>query len=384
VSPGAFIVGAYEHPDRRGSHRTLPQLHAEAAAGALADAGLSLSDVDAYFCDSSVPGLGPMGMIEYLGIDVRLASSSDIGGATYLSAVAHAALAIGAGDCHVALCTMAGYARPSAGPGEPPREPASDFEESWGITTAAHNYALAAMRHMYEFGTTSAQLAEVKVAASLHAQHNPHAALPAPVSVEEVLASPMISDPLHRLDCCLNTDGAAAVVVASTEVAARLDRTAVAILGHGEAHQNTRNGRVDLVHTAAVRSGPRAFDAAGLAPADIDYASIYDSFTITVIETIEDLGFCPKGQGGRYAQEQNLRAPHGALPLNTDGGSLCNNHPGGRGGMVRIVEAVRQLRGEAHPALQVPDCRFALVHGTGGRISTRSSSSTLILGRESR
>jgi acetyl-CoA C-acetyltransferase len=235
---------------------------------------------------------------------------------------------------------------------------------------------------MYEFGTTSAQLAEIKVAASLHAQHNPHAFLPDPVTVQDVLASPVVADPLHRLDCCVITDGGGALVVVSPDVAASLPRHSVAVLGAGEAVKHTTGGRPDLTYTGAVWSGPAAFAEAGVTPADIDYASIYDSFTITVLLTLEDLGFCAKGEGGRFVADGGLVSPGGRLPFNTDGGGLCNNHPGNRGGMTKVIEAVRQLRGEAHPAVQVPDCALALAHGTGGSLATRIGSATLVLGRE--
>jgi acetyl-CoA C-acetyltransferase len=248
--------------------------------------------------------------------------------------------------------------------------------------SAVTGYALAAQRHMFEFGTTSAQLAEVKVAASLHAQHNPHAFLRTPVTVDEVLDSPLISSPLHRLDCCIVTDGGGAVVVVSPEVARDLERRTVKVLGHAEAVQHTENGRIDLTRTGAAVTGPVAFAEAGVTPADVDYVSLYDSFTITVIETIEDLGFCEKGEGGRFVLDGALVAPYGRLPFNTDGGGLCNNHPSNRGGMTKIIEAVRQLRGEAHPAVQVPNCEIALAHGTGGSIATRMGSATLVLGQE--
>jgi acetyl-CoA C-acetyltransferase len=235
---------------------------------------------------------------------------------------------------------------------------------------------------MHEFGTTSAQLAEIKVAASLHAQHNPHAFLPDPVTVDEVLASPLVADPLHRLDCCVITDGGGAIVVVRPEIARDLERPSVKVLGHGEALKHTAGGRIDLTYTGAVWSGPKAFEEAGVTPADIDYASIYDSFTITVLETIEDLGFCAKGEGGAFVSDGGLVAPGGRLPFNTDGGGLCNNHPANRGGMTKILEAVRQLRGEAHPAVQVPDCTLAVAHGTGGSLGTRMGSATVVLGRE--
>jgi acetyl-CoA C-acetyltransferase len=237
------------------------------------------------------------------------------------------------------------------------------------------------MRHMHEFGTTSEQLAWVKVAASHHASHNPNAMLQKIVTVEDVLASPMISDPLHRLDCCVVSDGGGAVIVASPEIAKTLNRPRIAIRGAGEAVKGLAGGRVDITSSAGVVSGAAAFAEAGLAPGDIKYASVYDSFTITVVVQLEDLGFCAKGEGGRFVSDGNLISGVGKLPVNTDGGGLCNNHPANRGGMTKIIEAVRQLRGEAHPAVQVPNCDLALAHGTGGSLGARHASATLILER---
>ena len=233
---------------------------------------------------------------------------------------------------------------------------------------------------MHEFGTTSEQLAEIKVAASLHAQHNPHAMLPSAVTIEEVLSSPMVADPLHRLDCCVITDGGGALVITSEARARSLDRRSVRVLGTGVGIKHADAGRIDLTYTGARQSGRDAFAEAGVAPTDIQYVSIYDSFTITVLITLEDLGFCAKGEGGDFVSGGGLVSPYGRLPFNTDGGGLCNNHPANRGGMTKVIEAVRQLRGEAHPAVQVPDCRLALAHGTGGALAGRMGSATLILG----
>ncbi len=379
----AFIAGAFEHPRRDIPDRTVAQVHAEVAAGALRDAGLSLADVDAYYCAGDAPGFGGISIGEYLGLRCRTYDSTESGGSSYLVHVGHAAAAIAAGHASVALITLAGTPRnggpqPGAGGGFS-AAPEAEFENLWGSSVVA-NYALAARRHMHEFGTTSEQLAEVKVAASLHASHNPHAFLRDVVTVEEVVASPVVADPLHRLDCCVITDGGGALVVVSPEVAASLDRTCVKVLGHGEAVKDGAGGRVDLTYTGALWSGPAAFEEAGVTPADIDYVSIYDSFTITVVITLEDLGFCVKGDGGRFVLDGRLVAPGGGLPFNTDGGGLCNNHPANRGGMTKVIEAVRQVRGEATPAVQVPDCQLALAHGTGGALSTRMLSSTLILG----
>lgn len=380
----AFIAGVYEHPGRDLPDRTLPQIHAEVAAGALSDAGLSFRDVDAYYSAGDAPGFGNLSMADYMGLDLTYVDDTETGGSSYLVHVQHAAAAIASGQVKVALITLAGKPRTGgAQPGGSARAggaPEAAFENQFGMSVPG-GYALAAQRHMYEFGTTSEQLAAVKVAASQHAAHNPHAFLSDTVTVEEVLESPMVADPLHRLDCCVITDGGGALVVVAPEVAANLDRHCIPVLGTGTAVKHTNRGRIDLTHTGASVSGPRAFAEAGLTPSDIQYASIYDSFTITVLITLEDLGFCEKGQGGTFVADGNLQAPFGGLPFNTDGGGLCNNHPANRGGMTKVVEAVRQLRGEAHEAVQVPDCELALAHGTGGSLATRMGSSTLILGR---
>lgn len=380
-----MIVGAFEHPGRDLPALSVPQIHAEVAGGALADAGLEFSDVDAYFCAGDAPGFGAISMAEYMGLRIRYMDSTETGGSSYLCHLGHAAAAIAAGKCKVALITLAGKPRTSPPPSRRTGwqgAPEGNFEQSWGMWGPANSYALAAQRHMYEFGTTSEQLAEIKVAASLHAQHNPHAFLPRAVTVEEVLASPVVSDPLRLMDCCVVTDGGGAVVVVSPEVARDLPRRAVKVLGHGESPKGTDNGRIDLTYSGAVWSGPRALEEAGISVGDIDYASIYDSFTITVLITLEDLGFCQKGKGGDFVRDGALVAPHGRLPFNTDGGGLCNNHPANRGGMTKIIEAVRQLRGEANPAVQVPDCQIAMAHGTGGSLGTRMGSATVILGQE--
>lgn len=383
----AFIAGAYEHPDRKIPGKSLARVHAEVATGALADAGLSFADVDAYFCAGDAPGFGPMSMAEYLGLKLSYVDTTETGGSSYVAHVGHAAAAIAAGKCSVALITLAGQPRTNGAQemmsmaGRFMGAPEAGFEVPFGPSILGM-YALAAQRHMYEFGTTSAQLAEIKVAASTHAQHNPNAFLQKVLTIEEVLESPMVAEPLHRHDCCVITDGGGALIVVSPEVARDLERHCVRILGHGEAPKHTNNGRIDLTHTGAVWSGPAAFAEAGVTPADIDYASIYDSFTITVLETIEDLGFCEKGKGGGFVSDGALQSPNGVLPFNTDGGGLCNNHPANRGGMTKVLEAVRQLRGEAFAPVQVPDCEIALAHGTGGSLGTRMGSATLILGRE--
>ena len=234
---------------------------------------------------------------------------------------------------------------------------------------------------MYEFGTTSEQLAWIKVASSHHAQHNPHALLPKPVSVEEVLASPLISPPLHRLDCCVITDGGGAVIVACEEVAKSLNQSLIKVRGVGEAIGYTRGSDINLTTSAVSKSAKSAFTEAKVTPADIKYLSTYDSFTITVLLAIEDLGFCEKGQGGRFVEEGNLISGIGRLPVNTDGGGLSSNHPAHRGGITKIIETVRQLRGEAHPAVQVKSCDLAIANGLGGMLDRRHGAATAILER---
>jgi acetyl-CoA C-acetyltransferase len=383
----AYVVGVFEHPLRDAPNTSTAQLHAECARGALADAGLSKDDVDGYFCAGDAPGFGALSMADYMGLKLRHVDSTETGGSSYIVHVSHAAQAIAAGKCRVALVTLAG--RPRQTPGGGLRGgfgnadvPEGGFDNIYGATT--HNaYAMCAMRHMHEYGTTSEQLAWIKVAASHHAQWNEHAMLRDVVTVEDVLASPMIADPLHRMDCCVISDGGGAVIVAHPDVAKSLKRPKVAILGAGEAPKGPRGGKdLDLTYSAGVWSGPIAFAEAGVTPADIKYASIYDSFTITVLMQIEDLGFCKKGEGGKFVADGNLISGVGKLPFNTDGGGLCNNHPTNRGGITKVIEAVRQARGEAHPKVQVPNCDLVVAHGTGGLLGVRHCAATLIMERQ--
>jgi acetyl-CoA C-acetyltransferase len=380
------IVGAYEHPGRELPGYTLHRVQQEVASGALADAGLGLADVDGFFCDASAPGLGPMDMMEYLGLHCSYAESSDLGGASYIAYLGHAAAAIAAGKCRVALITLSGLPRSSRGSmygRDMVWGPATAFEinGSVGGHGPVADYALTARRHMYEYGTTAEQLAWIKVAAAEHAQHNPDAFIRKTFSVDDVVSSAMVADPLHLLDCCVVTDGGGALVVVHPDVARAVRRTGAVVRGHAETNKHGEFGAVDLRYTGAARSGPAAFEQAGVRPADIDYASLYDSFTITALMLVEDLGFCEKGKGGAFVEDGGLFARGGRLPFNTDGGGLCNNHPAHRGGMTKVIEAVRQLRGEAHPAVQVDGCQLAAVSGVGGRLSTRHVSATAILER---
>ena len=293
----AYIVGAFEHPTRKATDKSVALLHAECAKGALADAGLTKDDVDGYFCAGDAPGLGPLSMVDYMNLKVRHVDSNDVGGSSYQVAVAHAMESINAGRCNIALITLSGRPRsegqatgtaPRAGN---PAQPDMQFEYPYG-PTVVNQYAMCAARHMYEYGTTAEQLAWIKVAASHHAQHNPHALLRDVVTVEDVLKSPMVATPLHRLDCCVITDGGGALIVAKPEIAKSLKRPLVKVIGVGESPKGQLGGDVDLTYTGARHSGPPAWEMSGIKPTDIKYASIYDSFTITVLMQLEDLGFC--------------------------------------------------------------------------------------------
>ena len=383
----AYIVGIYEHPTRKAEHTTTAQLHAEVAKGALEDAGLSLQDIDGFFCGSDAPGMGGMTMAEYIGLSkLRYIDSTETGGSSYVLHLQHAVQAIASGRCDVALVTLAD--RPVAGArgsglaGVDLRQlPESEFSTGVPITPLS-GYAMVARRHMHEYGTTSEQLAWVKVAASHHAQHNPHAVLRQVVSVDDVVNSPLVADPLHRLDCCVVSDGGGAFIVARPEIAKKLRRPLVKVIGTGSSLKHNHGGVIDLTYSAGVKSGAQAFAEARVSPQDIKYASLYDSFTITVIMQLEDLGFCAKGEGGRFVEDGNLISGVGRLPFNTDGGGLCNNHPGNKGGMTKILEAVRQCRGEAHPAVQVKDHSVVLAHATGGLLSSYHVAGTAILEAE--
>ncbi len=255
--------------------------------------------------------------------------------------------------------------------------PMAEWELPYGLRMPMGAYALAASRHLHQFGTTSEQLAQIAVDTRQWASLNPAARLREPITVADVLASPMEATPLHKLDCCLVTDGAGAVVMTSAERARTLRRPPVLVLGSGTCHTHSMISQMpDLTVTGAALSGPLAFRAAGLSPADVDVVQLYDSFTITVLLLLEDLGFCPKGEGGAFVADGVL-APGGSLPTNTSGGGLCYTHPG-QFGIFLLVEAARQLRGECGDR-QVADAEVAVAHGSGGVLSAMS---TIVLGSE--
>jgi acetyl-CoA C-acetyltransferase len=375
----AVVAGVYEHPLRWAPHKTQYQIMAESARGALEDAGLSLKDVDGLFT-SGVSGMGIVSLAEHLNLNPDFLDSNSIGGSSFVSHTGHAAAAIAAGYCNVALILYGSkwssdrFAIGTGGAGG--GDPSEQFENCYGPTTVG-DYALTAQRHMHEFGTTSEQLAEIAVTMRRHASMNPLAKFRDPITVEDVLASRLVSSPLHLLDCCMISDGGGAIVVASAERARDLKKKPVHILSAAESCYHTSAGLRDLTDAAAKQSGPKALARAGVAHKDINMAMIYDSFTITVLVTLESLGFCKKGEGGAFVQNGRIGLG-GALPINTDGGGLSSNHPGMRG-IFLVIEATKQLRGECGDR-QVKDCQLAFCHGTGGTLGLRHSGASLVLG----
>jgi acetyl-CoA acetyltransferase len=359
---------------------TATGLMAQAARRAIADAGLTKDDIDGLGAHGAL--LAPVEVSEYLGLKPSWVDSTNVGGSSWEVIAAHAAAAISAGEIDVALLTYGSTARSDVkrrlrgSAAAMSTGGAMQFEAPYGATLIA-KYAMAARRHMIEYGTTADQLAEVAVAAHEWAAMNDNAFERDRITVADVSAAPMVADPFTTKHCCLRTDGGGAVVLAGERVARDCAAEPVWIMGAADAASHVSMSEwADFTTSAAALSGPRAFTAAGVTPADIDVCQLYDSFTSTVLLTIEDLGFCAKGDGGAFIESGVLR-PGGALPTNTDGGGLASCHPGMRG-MFLMVEAVRQLRGECGPR-QVNDARLACVHAMGGFFS---HSATMILGRD--
>jgi acetyl-CoA acetyltransferase len=376
------IAGVFEHPTRWAPDKTEWQIMGESARGALEDCGLRLDDVDGLFAAGmSMGAMGIVSLAEYLDLKPRYVDGTNIGGSSFVAHVRHAAGAISAGLCEVALIlygsTAASHAVAVGTGGRAGADPAGAFISSYGMTTVG-GYALVARRHMEQYGTTPEQLAEIAVTMRRHAGLNPCAKMRQPITIEDVLESRIISDPLHLLDCCIISDGGGAVVVTSRERARDLARPPVMLLGCGEAVWHQERGAPDLLTIAARQSGEEALRMAGVSHADLDLATLYDSFTITLLVTLENLGFCKPGEGGSFVENERIGLG-GALPVNPDGGGLSSNHPGMRG-IFLVIEAVRQLRGECGPR-QVEGAELALVHGTGGLLSTLHSGATLVLGR---
>ncbi len=378
------IAGVHEHPTRWAPDKTPWQIMAESARGALEDTGLRISDVDGLFAAGM--DMGPMGVVtlaEHLNLKPDYLDGTNIGGSSFVAHVTHAAAAIHAGLCEVALIlygsTAASRSMAIGTGGRMGFDPAGAFEAPYGLTTVG-SYALVARRHMEVYGTTSEQLAEVAVTMRRHASLNPNAKMRKEIAVQDVMESRVISDPLHLLDCCIISDGGGAVVVTSRERARDLAKPPVVLLGCGEAVAHQEVGSPDLLQIAAHQSSDRALRMAGVNLSDVDLATIYDSFTITVVVTLEAIGFCKPGEGGSFVQGGRIGLG-GELPLNPDGGGLSSNHPGMRG-IFLVIEATQQLRGECGNR-QVEGAELALVHGTGGVLGSRHSGATLILGRDS-
>lgn len=352
------------------------EILAEATHEALADAGLSLADVDGLFTGSAFHFLPTLSVGEYLGIRPRFSDGSMIGGSSFVAHLLNAALALDAGLCDVALIAYGSNQRTAGGHLVSMSE-SQRFEAPYRPRYPITAYALAASRHMYAYGTTRADLASVAVSARAWAQKNPRAFAREPLSVAQVLDSRMVCAPLSLLDCCLVTDGGAAAIMVRSERAKDHPQTPVYLLGCGMAHWHRQIASMpDLTVTAASESGQRAYEMAGLGPADVDVAELYDAFTINTVLFLEDLGFCGKGEGGRFVADGNI-APGGRLPVNTNGGGLSFCHPG-MYGLFTVVEAVEQLRRTAGER-QVEGAEVALAHGNGG---TLSSQVTSLLGTE--
>lgn len=371
------IVGAAESDLGECAPGITPQdLMAQATRRALDDCGLQLGDIDAVFTATTQLPFPAISLCDYLGLRPRYVDGSNLGGASFLSHVQHAMGAIQAGLCEVALIAYGSNQR-SLGRSKAAPQEISPYETFYKPRFPVNAYAMAAARHMHEYGTTREQLAEVAVAARRWAQRNPKAWDREALSIEQVLASPMVSHPLTLRDCCLVTDGGGALIVTSARRAAAEDlrRKAVYVLGCGDAVSHRHiSGMHDLTRSSAVESGSAAYAMAGLSARDVDVAELYDAFTICTILFLEDLGFCAKGEGGAFVAGGAI-APGGRLAVNTNGGGLSYCHPG-MYGLLLLIEGVRQLRGEGGER-QVGGAEVALVHGNGGVLSCES---TVLLG----
>ncbi|MBI4640491.1 MAG: thiolase [Candidatus Tectomicrobia bacterium] len=374
------IVGVDES-DRIGrlGNVTSLQLHIESARNALNDAGIKKEDVD------GLCAAGPYSTLatgEYLGIHPKFTDCTSVGGSSFVIHLEHAAAAIAAGLCEVVLVTHgeSGHSnrtRRGMRGGVDPTSPGTQFESPFGAVGPPATYSMACMRHMFEYGTTHEHLGEIAVATRKWAQLNPKALMRDPMTMDDYMNSRWVSYPFHLLDCCLVTDAGGAYVVTTPERAKDCKKAPVWLLGSGEYHDHASILQMPSLSTMPARvSGQLAFERAGVSRDDIDVALIYDSFTYTVLVSLEDLGFCKKGEGGAFVSGQRT-APGGDFPMNTNGGGLSYTHSG-MYGMFTILETVRQLRGECGER-QVKDCKIALAHGTGG---TLSSGGTVILGRD--
>ncbi|GMV01160.1 MAG: putative lipid transfer protein or keto acyl-CoA thiolase Ltp2 [Burkholderiales bacterium] len=346
------------------------EMIADVASSAAADAGISLREVDGLFTGMQSEFLSTLAVGEYLGLRPRFSDNNRVGGSSFLCHTLQAALALDAGLCDVALICYASNQRSALGRLQ------TSVASSWSAVEAPYearfpvsSYALAASRHMHEYGTTREQLAAVAVSARRWAQLNPEAFARAPLTIEEVLAAPMVSSPLGRLDCCLVTDGAGALVMVRADRARSMRQPPVYLLGAAAEHWHKQvSAMPDLCTTAATETGRRALDMAGARIEDIDVVQVYDAFTINTVMLLEDLGFCAKGEGGPFAASGAI-APGGSLPVNTNGGGLSCTHPG-MYGIFTLIEGARQLRGQAGER-QVPGAELCLCQGSGGVFSSQ-------------
>jgi acetyl-CoA C-acetyltransferase len=387
----AAIVGIYEYPLRVAPGVSPLQIKAESASKALADAGLSWGEVDAVYDTGGDQGIGGLGISEYFGLKPRVIDTTYVGGSSFEFQANHARTMIAAGKCRVALITYGSTAHSdrraigtAGATGVGPATPINNMEDPWGLTLIG-NYAMVKTRHMFQYGTTDEQFAAVSVATRRHAVRNPEAVKAMTdlefvgvrdITVQDVLESRLIAHPLRLLECCMVSDGGGAVVIASPEVARNTRKKPVWIIGCGEATKYRENNG-DITVSAGAQAAPLAFGEAGVTPSEIDVLMAYDSFSVTVMCLIEDLGFCKKGEGGAYVGDGHLVFDDPRKPaLNTDGGGLSSNHPGQRG-IFLLLEAARQLRGES--TSQVKGAKLAVAVGNGGQLGSRHATAVTIL-----
>ena len=372
----AIVATAESDLGKVAPETTIFDLMGQATHRALDDCGLTLSDIDGLFVSTSQSRMAAMGVCEYLGLRPRYFDSTQIGGSSFMAHITHAQAAIHAGMCKVALITYGSTQRTVSRAAASGRE-VNAYEDPYRPMMPPSAYALAASRHMYEYGTTREQLAEIAVAARQWALMNPKAWEKEPLSVDDVLNARMISHPLTVRDCCLVTDGGGAIIMTTAERAKGLKNKPAYILGTGEeiTHKDI-SSMPDFTKTGAIQSGQRAYAAARLSASDVDVAAVYDAFTICTLLFLEDLGFCEKGEGGAFVADGGI-APGGRFPVNTNGGGLSYCHPGMYGLLV-LIEAARQIQGVCGPR-QVAGAEIALAHGNGGVLSSQC---TVLLGAE--
>ena len=388
----AAIVGIHEYPLRVvGPDISALQIKAASAAKALEDAGFAWKDVDAVYDTGSDQGIGGLGISEYFGFKPSIIDNTSVGGSSFEFHANHARRMIEAGKCNLALITYGSTSHSdrraigtAGATGGGPSNLFRNMEDPWGLTLIG-NYAMVKMRHKFQYGTTDEQFAAISVATRRHAMRNPEAVKAMTdlefvgvkeISVADVLDSRTVAYPLHLLECCMVSDGGGAVLVASAEMARNARKKPVWIIGSGEATKYRENGG-DITVSAGAQSGPVAFQDAGVSPSEIDILMAYDSFTITVMCMIEDLGFCRKGEGGAFVSDGRLDYDNPLKPaINTDGGGLSSNHPGARG-IFLLMEATRQLRGES--TSQVATAKLAVAVGNGGQLGSRHATGATIL-----